>query len=508
MTKFSYLRQHAAAAAVTGVIVVMVAVIGGRAIFSRPEAQINTSPTKVTLVNAGTFRRGNLNVAANGVVESQSQADLKSQLSAPVATVNVAVGDTVYAGQVIMELSNADVRAQLAQAQAGLAVAQGQQYTGSVSVESAKQGAIDKIRDAYVKSYDIVNSQIDPILYNNDGNGGQLQSYTFDQKLRGEIVAIRIDLTTDFKNWKTVVDSLVNTSSESEIMSVAQLSQKNLGKVDLLLSDMAEILNDISSHTTVTSGVGSANTWKTTVSTARGIVSGAAQALTGAGAALATGNASQNTTASAGVAAAQAGVNNLQAQLAKTVITSPITGRIASLPLRAGELAQPGALLATVVGDTTNLQIKARASGDDLSRIKVGQSALIQGSIKGVVTGVAPSVDPLTKKAEVNIDVMDAANTKLVVGQNVGVAIVTGAAAVVENSDKPVTYVLPIQNVKIIPGDAFVYTVDQNSKIKRLPVILGEIQGDFIEVISGLNDTINLVTPVYELDEGQTVVVQ
>jgi hypothetical protein len=57
-------------------------------------------------------------------------------------------------------------------------------------------------------------------------------------------------------------------------------------------------------------------------------------------------------------------------------------------------------------------------------------------------------------------------------------------------------------------GDAFVYTVDQNSKIKRLPVILGEIQGDFIKVISGLNDTINLVTPVYELDEGQTVVVQ
>ncbi len=507
MNKFSYLRQHVAAASVIGVIVVMVAIIGGRALLSRPATEVNVAPTKVTLVNAGTFRRGNLNVAANGVVESLSQADLKSQLSAPVATVNVAVGDTVYAGQVIMELTNADIRAQLAQAQAGLAVAEGQQYTGSVSVESAKQGAIDKIRDAYVKGYDIVNSQLEPILYNNDGTGGRLESMIGDSKLKTNILDTWLDLRTDLVEWKIAVNSLSVATDLESVTAVVELSERNLGVIDNLLSYISQALND-TAKTSPASELTRLNGWKTTISTSRGIVSGAAQALTGAGAALATGNASQNTTASAGVAAARAGVNNLQAQLAKTVITSPITGRIASLPLRPGELALPGALLATVVGDNVNLQIKARASGDDLSRIKVGQAALIQGSAKGVVSGVAPSVDLLTKKAEVNISVTDSANTKLVVGQNVGVAIITGAAAVTENSDKPVTYVLPIQNVKIIPGDAFVYTVDQSSKIKRLPVILGEIQGDFIEVVSGLNDTINLVTPVYELDEGQTVVVQ
>jgi hypothetical protein len=66
-------------------------------------------------------------------------------------------------------------------------------------------------------------------------------------------------------------------------------------------------------------------------------------------------------------------------------------------------------------------------------------------------------------------------------------------------------YTLPIQDVKIVPGDAYVFTVDENSKIKSNPVVLGQVKGDFIEVVGGLTDDMNIVSPVYELDPGQKV---
>jgi hypothetical protein len=47
--------------------------------------------------------------------------------------------------------------------------------------------------------------------------------------------------------------------------------------------------------------------------------------------------------------------------------------------------------------------------------------------------------------------------------------------------------------------------VDADSKVVRRPVILGNVQGDFVEVKSGLSDDMKIVSPVYELEEGQTV---
>jgi hypothetical protein len=38
--------------------------------------------------------------------------------------------------------------------------------------------------------------------------------------------------------------------------------------------------------------------------------------------------------------------------------------------------------------------------------------------------------------------------------------------------------------------------------------VLGKVQGDFVEIISGINPDMMIVTPVYEIEEGERVVVQ
>ena len=229
------------------------------------------------------------------------------------------------------------------------------------------------------------------------------------------------------------------------------------------------------------------------------------KSLTGAQASLSGAQVTYESPAEAQISSARAVVKGLEAQLAKTVITSPITGKIAALPLRVGELAQPGQLIATVVGGG-GLQIKAYASPEDLLKIKTGAKALIQNTIPATVASVAPSVNQINKKIEVKISVNNPDTSGLVIGQNVSISI--EAAAQVASTTKSNNYILPIQNVKIVPGAAYVFTIDTESKIIKNPVLIGKIQGDFVEITSGITSDMKIVSPVYELEEGTEVTVQ
>ncbi|MFA6294966.1 MAG: HlyD family efflux transporter periplasmic adaptor subunit [Candidatus Paceibacterota bacterium] len=504
MTIFTYLRRHAFLSSALAIILVIIGIIAGRIANQKPETNVNSGTKKVVLASVADFRKDNLVISADGVVESQSQADLKSQMSAPISSINTSIGQQVYAGQVILELQNTDIRAQLSQAMASLSLATGQKNTGAASLESTKQLAIDKIRDAYIKCNDVINTQVDNILFNNDGNGGRLESHVLDNKIGSEITEIDIEMKSNLRDWKKTADELTISTDTEIIKKALSSSQIYLNKTDKLLGNIIQALNDVARYATPSFLV-SVNSWKTIVVGARASVSGAVQALTGAEMSLSTASISQGSTAEAQISMAEAGVRNLEAQLAKTIIRSPINGKIAALPLRVGELASPGQLLVTVVGEG-GLKVKAYASGEDLARIKNGAPVIIQEKTAGTVTSVAPSVSSLNRKVEVNIDVNDLGNSDLVIGQSVSVSIT--AVKIDNNSSKPSSYMLPIQNVKIVPGNAYVYTLDEESKIKRNEITLGQVQGDFVEVIKGLSDEMMIVTPVYELDEGESVIAQ
>jgi len=509
MAILSSIKKHLVITSAFAIIVVILAVLIGRKLGSSDTVVVDKSEKTVVLVNALSFREGSDTVRANGIIESRGQADLKSQMSATVSVTNGAIGDSVYAGQTILELQNSDIKAQLEQAKASLALAQGQYYTGGVSLDSARGNALNVVRDAYLKGYDAVNTDIDPLLNNTDGNGSHLSTIITDSALSNKITAARIDLIAILRDWKTTTDSLSASSSVDILNSSIKLSLKNIVAIDSLLANISEALNDSAQHSTPAFTV-FLNSWKGIVSGARASISGASQSLSASEAVLTGAGASYSSTAPAQVAAAKAGVDNLEAQLAKTIIRSPIDGKIAALPIGIGELATPGQLLATVVGDS-GIEVKAYASGDDLSRIKVGAPVTIQSNMKGTVKSVAPNVSDVNRKVEVIVSVDQTATSSLVIGQNVQVAIQASKIQTVRSSissDQKNIYLLPIQDVKIIPGNAFVYTVDGDSKIKKNAIVLGNINGDFVEVVEGITDDMDIVSPVYELDEGEVVSAQ
>lgn len=506
---YSFIKKHSFITPVIVIIIIILAIFAGR-MGSNSNNNENTKTLKqIQLVNASEFRTDKTTISANGVVESHSQVDIKSQTSAPISSIHVSIGEQVYPGQVMIEMENNDIRSQLAQAEAALAIAIGQKNTSVISLESAKQGAIDKVNDAYIKSYDAVITQAEQILLNKDGARGRLLSSSVDQKIDSEITDLYIDLKNYFPKWKNITSSLDSSDSTETILNAIKVSEQQISKINTLLNDMSIILNNMNDYVTPVL-LSSLNTWKGIVSGEKVAISLTSQSLTAAKLSLLSANESESSVSRAQVNSAYAGVDALKAQYNKTIIRSPIKGKVSSLPLREGEYASPGILIASIIGNQTGLILKVYISGDDLNRISTGALVTIQNrvnndnrEITGKVSNIAPGIDSITKKAEVIIEIDDPDNSNLIVGQNISVLIKTTGNSLVDTNK--VTYLLPIQNVKIIPGSAFVYTLDSNSKIVRNDVILGNVKGEYVEVKQGITDDMKIVSPVYELDEGQEV---
>lgn len=506
MSILSYIKKHSVISSILVIVAIIIAILASRNGGSITPTETNTTAKRVTLVAVEDYRSGNDFVSTTGLVTSRGQVDLKSQFSAPVREVYGPIGREVEQGEVIVELENADVLAQLEQAEASLDLANSQFENSGISKASSRSSAIDKVRDSYVKGYDVVISQIDPLLFNHDGNGGRLTSLIVDTKLSNRISMTRIDLITIFKKWKSASDKLDESSSDSEINSALVYSIQNLNIIDKLLGDISQVLNDSAVYS---SGDFSTflSTWKGVVSGTRSTISGTISATIASQLAFNSSNTAYNSSSQAQVALASAGLRNLEAQYAKTIIRSPITGRIASLPLDVGELVSPGQIIATVIGEQ-GLEVKAYTSGDDINKIKVGARVLVNGIDVGEVLSVAPSISSANRKVEVKIALDDATTTQtLTVGETVQVKI----KAEVESQNlenKSSLYKLPIQDIKIEPGEAYVLTVDSDNKVTKNPVILGEVDGDFVQVIQGLTSGMSIISPVYELDLGESVITE
>lgn len=484
------------AASTIVVLAVAGTVIGGRMASRNNDAASSDANVKhVSLIDVSTFKNDSSVVSADGVVQSVSQVDLKSQMSGPLSYVSVSLGDSVYAGQIIAELSNADIRAQLDQAKASLTLE-------GVSVDSSRRSAIDSIRDSYLKADEAVHTQFDPLFLNDTGTTEQLSAFITDRFLYDSIQATRQDLDSIFINWEKLVNGLSDTTSDIAIQSGFNLSKKNIETIRKLFDNVQLGLNN-ASLVVLPSDFATLNSWKATVSAARSTLSGVASSLTNAEKSYAS---AIVTNGSGGVSSiASAGVKALQAQLDKTIIRSPISGKVAALPLRTGELAVPGQLIATIVGPG-GIQVQAYASGEDISRIIKNAKVTISGKYTGIVTSVAPSVNSTNRKVEVKVLVTDAKKSELVIGENVSVAIQAGMSNVSSTVDAN-KYRLPIQNVKIVPGDAYIFTIDSDSKLVKHSVTLGTVTGDYVEIIGGITSDMKIISPVYELEEGQQVAI-
>jgi len=187
--------------------------------------------------------------------------------------------------------------------------------------------------------------------------------------------------------------------------------------------------------------------------------------------------------AQAQVEAARGHFQSTEAQLGYSEVRAPIGGVVSDRPLYAGEMANPGTPLMTVM-DISKVIARANVPQNQAGSVQVGGAATLTqtGSslqVQGRVTVVSPATDPSSTTVQVWV-VADNPGERLKPGAGVHVAIV--AATIPNAVIVPTAALLSAEE-----GGAMVLVVTADNTAHQRKVEVGVREPDKIQILSGVS---------------------
>lgn len=437
-----------------------------------------------------------------GTVQSISQATVRTEISGPVIGVYHSLGNYVAAGAVIGELENSSQRAAVLQAQGGVDAAQAALNKINVGTGSTKASAVTALLTAYSAVDSAISATTDPMFNNPGSNNPQFKITTSNSQLVNTIQNTRTELGPILSRQASRTTTINEASDLTGELSKAIEEVRTIRNfVDNVLGALnSGIPSPDMSQTTIDAHITAATAARTVLTTALSSLTSSLSAITnaqgGAGA------------PSADVAAGEAALKQAQGALAaaranleKSIIRAPISGTLNSLNLKRGDFVQALTPVATVANNGA-LEIVAYLSQQDTNNSVAGDQVEIEGGARGVITHIAPALDPVTKKIEVRIGISNQAD--LINGQSVIVSL-RGTKPSKATSSR---ITIPITAIKIGAQQTTVFTVSASSTLEAHPIVLGELLGDKVVVTSGLSPSMQLVVDARGLRAGEAVEVK
>ncbi len=502
-------------------------------------AVADTHTRQVTLSSIAALASSKATLPVIGTVHSQSEAILRTEKSGEVTAVYAHVGDTVGAGAVLAEIENASERASVAQAAAFVAQAQASydKLTRGVrneqlsvltisrdnaesSLRNAETGAQTTVQSAYAAIDDTVTRLADEMFSNPRSSNPSFNITASDSQLATNLVAARIKIEGIMKREAGARGTLSASNVDSELKT----TEAELQTVKAFFDTLAAALNRaISTGTVSDSDIAgykvSAATGRTTILANLSAVTAAEENLSNRRSALeiAEKNLTQGQVGgqSEDVRAADAGLKQAEASLAlaranyeKSVVRTPISGKVNTLTLSKGSFVGSFEPAATVSSSNGGLEIVAYVSDREKNSIVVGAKAQIEGKYAGVVTSVAPGLDPATKKVEIKVGVTDKAAV-LTQGSTVRIDIErTGGTPVASTNGNATSTELfvPLTAVKIGATETTIFTVDENMALVPHVVTLGSVVGGKVLLLTGATPDMVIVTDARGFKPGDVVV--
>lgn len=464
-------------------------------------------------------------VDVTGRVVPEKEVNLAFEQSGRVKSINFVVGERVEAGAPLATLDASTVNAQLSQAEAMVRVEEAklaelmrgtrsesvQIYETKVanaqtSLDAARKGLIDALQDAYTKTDDAIYSKTDEIFDYPRGNNPKLVFDLSDASLRISIENKRFELTSILASWKTRNGEL---NATADVAAHLTATKNNLETVRTYFDNVASAVNGL-----VASGTLSATTittYKTNTGTARANINLAIASLqsaeekwAAAQSALAVANnelslqkagttAEQIAAETAALASANANVSLAEAQVAKTVLVSPISGVITALDIKRGEIASMNAPVISIMSDSM-MKIESYVPEADMTKLKVGDTADVHLDAYGsgvLFAAHVVAIDPAetmkegvpTYKTTLKFDEADA---RVKSGMTADVRVFGGKK----------------ENVIAVPGRALesnngktIARILRNGVVVEVPVETGMKGADgMVEIISGVAEGDQVIT--------------
>jgi len=481
------------------------------------------TPVELSSVGSLSAQAGPLVVV--GTVKSQSQATILAQTAGEIVSLNRSIGDRVTAGQVIGQFENSSQRAAVTQAtgayeaaQAALAKAEGTTAVNSGITSSQASNAATNaatalaaaLTSAYATLDDSIHNKTDALFLNPRTQNPQLLQFTIpDAQLVINVNAERLAINDIFPDAEAAADPA--STRDLDARTSAMLADAR--RANAFLADVVNAMNTAVPNSNYTSATIAAD--QASVTAARSAVVGVISSLTTAksayDAALAGAQTASNT-ATAGtqsdIAAAKANLKSAQGTLAaanasleKTIIRSPISGTIVSLPVTQGDYVTTYSPVA-IVSNPGALYVDAQVTSDDAQTIAVGNAATVEGTVAGTITFVAPALDPSTGKIEVKVG-LTGDQGSLTDGEAVSLSLTRNKVA---QTTTGTMITIPIVAVKITPDGPVVFTLSTSSALVAQPITLGAILGNRV-IISGISTDTQIITDARGHSAGETVVV-
>ncbi len=211
---------------------------------------------------------------------------------------------------------------------------------------------------------------------------------------------------------------------------------------------------------------------------------------------------SQVRTQQAQVANQMAALQNARLGLQYATIVAPFSGIVVSRSLDPGAYVTPGTTTPILtIADPDHLDVLVNISEADLTlvhksdRVQIHVDAYPDRTFQGLVTRIAGGMDPMTRTAQVEID-MTNPERLLRVGMYARVQIAAGTQPAM---------VVPLSALVTVGGQHFVWVVT-DGKVSQQPVTVGRATGEVVEITSGLSDQDTIIVRGTDLvREGQTV---
>jgi len=345
-----------------------------------------------------------------GRIKPVRQVDLAFEKSGKVFRVLAEVGDWVEAGDVLVSLTDQELSAQFLRNQATLeaerarlneleqgtrleelSLQEARVADSQIALQSARHVLLDSLQESFTKADDAVRNGLDRILDHPRGSSPQISFITNDMVLEGEIESERRVISGILSEWQESLIALSETSDLEFYSNEAQINlvqiRNTLDKASVLMNGASTALNPSISQSTI-------DGWRSAISAARTNINNSISSLTSARERLRDSEANldvinqelslkqagttegQITIQRAKIKQVGADINNIQAQLTKTVLRSPISGVVTRQEAKVGQLAMASAILTSVISNDS-FEIETNIPEADIVKVRVGNRAKI-----------------------------------------------------------------------------------------------------------------------------------
>lgn len=346
-------------------------------------------------------------VSVTGKTEPTESVELAFEKTGQVRRAAVDVGDKAASGQILVELESSELQAQLAQAVAAadaeqakldelesgsrpedIAVKRAELEKAEQDLTNAYSGVVDILRDAYTKSDDATRAKT-ASMFSYLGPSYILTFSACAGQTEIDVTSMRVEVDSRLSNWLTELNLLNASSSRLFLDEAIVKAGENLTFSKTFLERANSLL-----ITGCTLNDTKYDSYRTNVNAARANIVSALTNVSN----VEQSTASQKRTVArvqneldlklagarpeeiaaqqARLREAEAKVALIRAQLAKTILRSPINGIVTRQDATVGEIVSANAVIVSLISEA-QFEIAANVPEADIAKIKAGDSAKI-----------------------------------------------------------------------------------------------------------------------------------